>query len=79
MINSVSMQIAVVSYKFPSAAVKYIKMFYLKLPQINLNTVLETVVFGVCSCILIKLVYRIFVEDIMVCRLNVYAVVKIDF
>ena len=73
------MRIAVVSHEFPSGAVKLVKMFRLKLLEINLNTVPETVIFGVCGCVLIELLYRVLVEDVMVSRLNLYAVVKEDF
>ena len=79
MINPVSIQIAVVSHDFLSGAIKLVQMFYLKLLEINLNTVLETIIFGVCGCVLIELLYRVLVEDVMVSCLNLYAVVKEDF
>ena len=79
MVDPVSMRIAVISHEILSWAVKLVKMFCLELLEINLNTVPETVIFGVCGCVLIELVYRVLVEDVMVSRLNVYAVVKEDF
>ena len=72
------MQIAVVSHKFSSGAVKFIKMFCLALLKINLNTVPKTVIFGIYGYVLIELLYCIFVENIMVSHLNLYAVVKKD-
>ena len=71
MVDPVSMRIAVISHEFPSGAVKLIKMFCLKLLEIDLNTVPETVVFGVCGCVLIEPVYSVLVEDVMVRCLNV--------
>ena len=79
MIDPISMQIAVVSHKFLSRAVKLVKMFPLKSLKIDLNTVPETVVFGVCGCIFIEFVYYIVVEGVNVSRLNTCAVVKKDF
>ena len=73
------MLIAIAFHKFPCGAVKYVKMFCLKPLKINLNTVSETIVIGICSCILIQLVYDIFVKDAMVSCLNIYAIVKKDF
>ena len=79
MIDPVSMQIAVVSHKFPSRAVKLVKMFPLKPLKIDLNTVPETVVFDVCGCVFIEFMYCILVEGVNVSRLNGFAVVKEDF
>ena len=79
MIDPVSIQIAVVSHEFSSGTVKRVKMFCFKPLKINLNTVSETIVFGICGCILIELMYCIFVEDVMVNRLNIYIVIKEDF
>lgn len=70
------MQIVVISYKFPSGAIKLIKMFCLKLFAIDINTVPETVVFSICDCILIKLVYSVLVKDVIISCLNVYTVGK---
>lgn len=77
--NSKFIQIIVVSNNFPSKVVKLVKIFPLKLLKIKLNTVPETVVFSVCGCVLIKLVYFILIEDIMVNCLNLYAIVKKNF
>ena len=79
MVDPVSMRIAVVSHEFPGRAVKLVKNFPLKLLKIDLNTVPETVVFGVCGCVFIELGYCILVEGVMVSHLNVCAVVKEDF
>lgn len=76
MIDPISMQIAVVSHKFSSGIVKYVKIFHLKPLKINLNIVLEMVIFGVWDCILIEPVYCIFIKDIMVSYLNVYTIAK---
>ena len=73
------MQIAVVSHKFPSRTVKLVKMFPLKLLKINLNTVLETIVFSVCGCVFIEFVYCILIKGVNVSCLNGYAVIKEDF
>ena len=73
------MQIAVVSYEFPSKAVKLVKMFSLKPLKIDLNTILETIVFGVCGCVFIEFVYCILVKGVNISCLNGCAVVKEDF
>lgn len=73
------MRITVVLYKFLSETVKHIKMFYFKPSKINLNIVLKTIISSIYSCILIKLVYCIFVKDIIVSGFDVYAIVKEDF
>ena len=79
MVNLVSIRIAVISYKIPSGAVKLVKMFCLKLFEVNLNTVPETIVFGVCDCVLIESMHDILVKDVMVSCLNVYTVSKENF
>ena len=79
MIDPISIQIAVVSHKFLSRVVKLVKMFSLKPLKIDLNTVLETVVFGVCSYVFIEFVYCILIEGVNISCLNGYAVVKEDF
>ena len=66
-------------YKILSGAVKLIKMFYFKLLKVNLNTVLETIVFGVCGYILIKIIYDILIKDVMVSCLNFYTIGKENF
>lgn len=76
MIKLVSMQIAIISYKFESEAVKFVKIFILKYFKINFNTMPETIVLGVCDCVLMKLVYCILFKDIMVSYLNIYAIIK---
>ena len=73
------MQIAVVSYEFPSKAVKLVKMFLLKSLKIDLNTVLETIIFSICGCVFIEFMYYILVEDVNVSCLNGCAVIKEDF
>lgn len=73
------MQIAIVFHKFPKEAVKFVKMFCLKPLKINVNTVLKTIVFSIYSCILSEFVYCIFVKDVMISYLNVYAVIKEDY
>ena len=79
MIDSVFMQIAVVSYKFSSRAVKLVKIFFLKLLKIDLNTVSNIVVFDICGYVFIKFVYCILVNNVIVSRLNIYIVVNKDF
>ena len=71
MIDLVFMQITVVSYKFLSRAVKLVKMFLFKPFKIDLNTVLETGVFDICSCIFIEFIYCILVKGVIVNHLNV--------
>lgn len=78
-VNPKFIWIIVVSDNFLSRVVKLIKMFLLKLLEIDLNTVPKTVVFDVCDSVLIKLMYCILVKNIMVSRLNFYAIVKKDF
>ena len=73
------MEIAIVFYKFLSRAVKLVKMFLLKPLKINLNTVPETGVFGICGCVFIKFMYCIFVEGVNVSRFNRCAIVKGNF
>lgn len=46
MIDSISIKIMIVSYKFFSEVVKHVKIFYLKLSKINLNTILKIIVFA---------------------------------
>lgn len=77
--NLVSMQIVVVSDKFLGRVIKLVKMFPLKVLKINLNKVLETVIFGVYGCVSVEFMYCILVENIMVSCVKVYAVVKEDF
>ena len=78
-VNPVSMRIAVISHKVPSGALKLVKMFCLKLLEVNLNIILETIIFGVCSCVLIEPIYDVLVEDNMVSCLNVYTIGKENF
>lgn len=73
------MQIVIVSYKFLSKTLKYIKIFCSKSPKIDLNTILENVNFGICGCILIKLMYLIFIKSFIVNYFNVYTIIKEDF
>ena len=47
----VSMWIAVVSYKILNRAFKLIKMSYFKYFEINLNIIIETIVFSFCAYI----------------------------
>lgn len=79
MVNSISMRIVVISHKVSSRAVKLVKMFCFKLFEVNLNAVLETIVFFVCGCILIEPIYDILFEDVMVSRLNVHTIGKENF
>ena len=79
MTDLVSMQIAVVLHEFSNRVVKLVKMFLFKFLKINLNTIPETIVFSVCGCVFIKLVYCILVQNVMISCLNVYAIVKKDF
>ena len=79
MIDSVSIQIAVVSHEFPNRAVKLVKIFFLKSLKIDLNTFLETIVFGICGCVFIEFPYCILDKGVMVSRLNIYTIIKVDF
>lgn len=79
MINSVFMQIVVISYIFLSKVIKLVKIFSFKFLKVNLNIVLETVVFNVCSYVLVEFVYYILVENIIVSRFNIYIPVKKNF
>lgn len=79
MIKLISMQITVVSHKFLNKTIKFVKMFFLKLFKINLNIVLEIVVFGICSYVLIELVYYILIQDVMIIYLNVYTIIMKNF
>ena len=47
MVDLIFIGIIIVFYIFPSGVVKHVKIFCLKRLKIHLNTILETVVFGV--------------------------------
>lgn len=79
MINPVFMQIVIVSHKFLNRPIKLVIMFLFKLLKTNLNIVPETVIFGICGYILIEPKYCIFVEDVIISCLNVYAIIQEDF
>lgn len=79
MINLISIQIVIVLYKFLSRVIKLVKIFLLKLFKINLNTVLEIIVFGICKCILVKLVHYIFINNVIVSCFTIYVIIKDDF
>ena len=79
MINPICIQIAVVSHKFPNRAIKLVKIFPLKPLKTNLNTVLETIVFDICACIFIELVYCILVKNVNISCLNDFTIIKKDF
>lgn len=57
MVNPVSMGIALIDHKISSKANKLVKIFCLKLLKVNLNPVPETIIFGVCGCVLIQRMY----------------------
>lgn len=53
-------------------------MFRLKLSKVNLNALPKTVIIGVFSCVSIEPVYGVFVDEVTVRCLKVYAVAKED-
>lgn len=61
MIDLISIQIIIISYKFLNRIVKFIKMFYLKLLKTKLNIIAKTMVFGIYKYKFIKTIYYIFI------------------
>ena len=70
------MPIVIILYKFLSRIIKFVKIFYLKLLKIDMNIFLKLYFFGICSFILIKLIYDILIEKVIVSCLNIYIVNK---
>lgn len=79
MINPESMRITIISGHFPGGAVNFSKIFCLKLLEIHLNTIPETVVLVVHGCILIEPVCNKLVDQVMVSCLNVKPLSKESF
>lgn len=79
MVNHVSMWIRVISHKISSGVVKLVKIFRLELLKVNLNIVPETIVFGICNCVLIESMYDVLIENVMVSCLNVHTIGKENF
>lgn len=65
------MYIAVIFDNSLGYVVELIKMFYLKFYKIHLNKVPDMLIFEIFYCMLIKLVYNIIVDEIIVCCLTV--------
>lgn len=76
MIDSIFIEITVVSQKFLSVIIKHVKIFQLKFSKIKFNIVLQTIIYDICVCILIKLVYCILVENVIVNCFNFILLLK---
>lgn len=76
---SISMQIAVLSYKFSSRVIKLVIMFFLKFLKIDMNIISKTIVFDIFNCIFIQLIYCILVRDIIVSCFNNFTILIKDF
>lgn len=79
MINLISIQIVIVFFEILYRAVMLVKIFSLKFFEVNLNIVLKTIILNIYSYVLVKLLYYILVENIMISYFNVYTIVKEDF
>lgn len=79
LVDPVSMWIEIFPYNFLGRAVKLVKMSGFEFFKIKLDTILEIIVFIVSGCILIKLVYRVLVDHVMVSCLKVKPLSKEDF
>lgn len=73
------MQIVIISYKIPNRNIKFVKMIRFKLDKINLNIILNIMVFSIYGFILIKSIYNVFIKDVMINYLNVHAISKDNF
>lgn len=51
-------------------------MFCLKHSKVDLNIVPKIMIIGVYSCILTEPVHSVFVDEIIVCCLNIYTIAK---
>lgn len=56
------MKIAIISYEFINKVIKFVKMFFFKFFEIDLNTIEEPFIFSICGYILIELIYNIFIN-----------------
>lgn len=79
MINLISMQIVIISYKILIRAIKLVKIICLEFFKINLNIFLKIIIFSICDFVLIEIIYYILIKNILVSYLNVFIVVKKDF
>lgn len=66
MIKTKSIQIVISFYEFLSRFIKFVKMFYLKFFTINKNIISKIIAFIVYNCILIKSIYNLFINQIIV-------------
>lgn len=79
MVNLVSMRIILVFYKFSNMTIKLAKISCFKFYKIDLNIISKIIVFIIYNCILIKPVYNIFIEQIIVSCLNLKPLGKKSF
>lgn len=70
------MQITIISHQILNEVVKFVKIFCLQLLKINLNTVPEAIMFSICNYVLIKPIYDIIIEDVIVNCLNIHVIGK---
>lgn len=79
MFNLIFIWITIIFFNFLSKTIKLIKIFCLKLYKVNFNIILKTIVFDIYNYILIKLIYSVFIKNIMLSYLNIYAIIKKNF
>lgn len=73
------MQIVIISYKIPNRSIKFVKIIRFKLDKINLNIILNIMVFSIYSYIFIKSIYNVFIKDVMINYLNIHVISKENF
>lgn len=79
MIYPISIEITIVSSNYSNEAIYIIKIFCLKFLKIYLNIILEMLILDVQDHILIKLIYNILVDQVMVDCLNIQSLGKESF
>lgn len=79
MIYSISIEITTVSNNYSNGAIYVIKIFCLKFLKIYLNIILEMLILDIQDHILIKLIYNILVDQVMVDYLNIQSLGKESF
>lgn len=67
MINLISIKIMIVYHNILSKAFKFVQTSYLIFFEMDLNIVLKTKIFNICSCILMQFIY---------CILNNYIIIN---
>lgn len=72
-------RMTVILETFPSIAIQYIKMFYLKLFKIYLNISLKFIFFDVSSYTVMELICNLFIKQVRIGYLNIKTVSKKSF